>query len=184
MGMIPPGLKKEIRTRFLDLVSELKKPIVVFGQPYKEDCPNCLHDHNGESINQFDSSFAAPVVIFGSTVSPISFTRGRCPVCHGRGRLESPNISNIYGLVLWNPPSVDPSKGSMVATPAGLEGKNVVRIKVEKCYYDVIRDCTKIVLDGVDCVLAIPPVLRGTGEIDDMVTAYLFPSAVGSSVRG
>jgi hypothetical protein len=75
------------------------------------------------------------------------------------------------------------SRGEMIETPGGLEGKNVCRIKADKCYYDIIRDSTYAVIDGVKCELHLPPVLRHVGMVDVMVTAFFVAVEVGHSVR-
>lgn len=184
MRMIPSGLKKEMRARHRTLVKEAGRYITIYGQDLKEDCPNCHHDHTGASVNKFNSAFVTPVVIFDTTYSPEPFTRGRCPICEGAGHIAQEDTHRIKTLVLWNPAGVADSKGAFDTTPAGLEGTNVVRIKAAKCYYDIIRDCTKAVIDDVDCSLALPPVLRTSGEIDVMTTAYFVATEVGHNVRG
>jgi len=182
MALIPSGLKNEIRFKFAEIRNEVSRPIFVYSAPQKADCPNCITDHTGASTGIFDVSFVAPVVIFGQTISPQSFSRIRCPVCKGVGILEHEVSTPIKAIVRWNPPS-EMSNGEMIATPAGLEGKNVARIKASKCYYGTIRDSTKIVVDGVVCKLHLPPVLRGVGMTDVMAIAYLVAVEVGPSVR-
>jgi hypothetical protein len=143
---------------------------------------NCHQDSTGASVNKFNTSFVTPVVIFGVTYSPQSFTRGRCPVCYGEGHLEYESTTIIHAITHWNPQSVM-SHGEMEATPAGLEGKNAVRVKAAKCYYNIMRDSEKAVIDGIECVLHLPPVLRSVGTKDVMAIAYYVATEVGSSVR-
>ena len=182
MGIIPSGLKKEIHKKFTQIKNEVGKSILIYTEPLKEDCPNCLGDHTGASTNQFDSSFVAPVEIFGEIITPQSFSRIRCPVCHGVGYLESEVSTYVKAIVRWNPPS-EMVGGVLEPTPAGVEGKNAVRIKTDRCYYNIIRDSVKAVIDGVDCVLYLPPSIRRVGSEDIMVVAYFVSSDVGHSTR-
>ena len=184
MGFIPKGLEKEMRKMFTTLVKEAGKYITIFGAPEKSGCPNCYQDNTGISVNTFNSSFVVPTVIFGVTYSPISFTRGRCPVCEGTGSLTYADSYKVKALVLWNPASVSGSKGELNTTPAGLEGSNVVRIKADRCYYERLRDCTKATIDGVECSLALPPTIRFVGKEDVLVTVYFIATEVGHNVRG
>lgn len=183
MPMIPTGLKNEIRSKFTELRKELSKNICVYATPTRVDCPNCLHDHTGVSINKYDTGFVSPVVIFGHTINPSPFTRGRCPVCSGGGKLESENKSTIKVLIRWNPPGVG-SRGELEKTPGGIEGYNVVLVKAAKCHYEILRDCTKALIDGVECTLFLPPVIRGVGEVDVVAEAYFVATQVGRSTRG
>ena len=184
MGFIPKDLHKEMKVMYSTLVKESGKYITIFGAPEKIGCPNCYQDHTGNSTGVFNSSFVTPIVIFGETYSPISFTLGRCPVCEGTGSLTYADSSKIKALVLWNPAGVSDSRGSLNTTPAGLEGSNVVRVKADKCYYNRLRDCTKATIGGVECSLALPPTIRFVGKEDVLVTAYFIATEVGHNVRG
>lgn len=180
MSLTPPGLKNEIRAKFGELIRENSKSICVYSPSLTEGCPNCIEDHTGASTNVYDSGFIAPVTIFDRVITPTPFTRGRCPVCLGKGVLEQEVKSTIKVLVRWNPMS----KGTMEKTPGGIEGANVVLIKASKCHYDLIRDCIKAVVDGVECTLYLPPTIRSEGSVDMAVIAYLVATEVGSSTRG
>jgi len=182
MGMIPSGLGKEVLARFNELKDDVKKPITIYTEPQKEDCPNCYHDSTGLSTNHFNSSFVSDVQIFGTTYSPQPFTRGRCPVCAGSGYIEFETSTIIHAIVRWNPPA-EMERGDMVAMPAGLEGKNVCRIKAAKCYYGVVRDSVKAVINGVEGVLYLPPAIRSIADVDVLFTAFFVASEIGNSVR-
>lgn len=183
MGMIPSNLDREINSRFAELRKDFARVITVFGAPEKYDCPNCIASIEDNSLNVYDSSFVTPVVIFGNTITPTPFTRGRCPICYGKGYLEHESSTGVKALVRWNPPDFQPH-GSMINTSGGLEGKDVVRVKVDKCYYEVLRDCVHVYVSGVKCELLVPPVYRSGGVLDYSVTAYLVTDATGHSVRG
>lgn len=179
--MIPSGLKREIRDKFLQLKSELNKVIYIYLEPNKTDCPNCyMTVSSGASTNTFNSSFTTPVVIYGNTITPTLFTRGRCPVCVGKGVLEQENRVGVKCLVRWNPSDGD---GRMLISSAGVEGINIAQIKASECYFESLRDCKYVMIDSIKCELLSPPVIRHLGYQDVMVIAYFSSVKVGSSTR-
>jgi len=182
MGYVPNNLPREIKNVFNSIRKELSRKLYLKLEPNKEDCPNCLTSATGDSLDKFDSSFVTPVEIFGNIISPSSFSRGRCPVCYGKGYLEQENIVCIRGLVLWNPIGED-SRGDLQRTPVGIEGYNIVQVKADKCYYESLRDCVGAVIDGVDCELQVPPTLRNVGPVEITAVAYFITTDVGHTVR-
>jgi hypothetical protein len=182
MGMLPPKLGKEILNKFNTIRREMSRTIIVHSQTEKVDCPNCLSDYTGASIGEFDSSFVTPVYLFDTLVSPISFTMGRCPVCEAKGYLEGSAKTGIKVLVRWNPVGED-ARGDLQNTPAGMEGMNIVQVKADKCYYELLRDCEKVIVDGVTCELLKPPIYRSIGEIEVSVIVYLVAVEIGHNIR-
>lgn len=180
--MIPKGLVKEIKTKFTQLKRETSTEVTIFGSPEKEDCPNCIASIEDASLNIYNSSFTTPVVIFGETINPTPFSRGRCPVCYGKGYLSYESSTVIKALVRWNPPDSGP-RGYMVEGPGGIEGKNVVRVKADVCYYEKLRDCEYIKVSNIKCELLNPPVFRSANGTDFGVTAYFISTEPGHSVR-
>lgn len=177
--IVTNAIRKIYRDLIKDVVKDLGESIYVYGAPEEEDCPNCLFDlSTGLSKNVFDSSFVTPVILFGETINPTSFSRGRCPICKGKGKLYNRTPSNIRALVKWRVEDSD-----MEQTPAGAEGSNLVRIKARKSSYVRIRDCEYAVIDGVRCELVKPPVFRGLGKQDELVVAYFQAVGVGHSVK-
>lgn len=179
MGLVPSNLGKEIFNKFNIIREESGQYIYIISEPNKQDCPNCI-SINELSSGAFDCSFVTPVEIFGETISPISFTRGRCPVCYGKGVLEQENKTGINCIVRWNPSGTD-SRGDLQNMPAGKEGFNVVQIKAPLCYYEIIRDCIKAEIDNIECELLLPPVRRSVGKQNIIVVSYFTSSGVGIS---
>jgi hypothetical protein len=179
MSLIPPNLGKEIRDKFKTARNETSKYIYLYGTPDKEDCPNCLALPDGSSSGTYDSTFTTPVVIFGETITPTSFTRGRCPICSGKGNLEQESKQGIKAIIRWNPSG----DGDLDITAAGLEGYNIVLVKADRKYYEKIRDCNKAEIEGIECVLLSPPTIRFVGSIDVSVIAYFSSKDVGHSIR-
>jgi hypothetical protein len=182
MGLIPSGLKREIRDKYKVIRSEVKKPVTIYTAPQKEGCPNCIQDHLGASVGIFNSNFVTPVEIFGETIAPQAFSRVSCPVCLGTGHLEYEASTVIHAFIRWNPLD-EMTDGEMEQTPGGLEGRNVCRIKADKRYYDIIRDSKYASIDNVKCELHLPPVIRHIGEVDVVAIAFYVAVEVGHSVR-
>lgn len=183
MKLFPPNLNKQIKNVYEEAIKEAGQPICLYLTPNKQDCPNCISNPDGSSLNRYDSSFVAPTEIFGETISPIPFTRGRCRVCRGKGYLEQEVIKRLIAIVRWNPSGAGDSSGDLDYTPAGIEGFNNVLVKAHKCYYDNLRDCEKAVIDGVDCSLLVPPVLRGKGTTDVVAIAFFTSIGPGHSTN-
>lgn len=182
MPLVPSGLRNEIKSRFTEIRGELGKYITVYSPPNTAACPNCFRDHTGASNNQYNTSFVVPVVIFGRTINPHSFTRGRCPVCFGKGYMEQDNKTVIKVVYRWNPQGLAPN-GDMEKTSGGVEGFNVAFVRASRCYYELLRDCKKAVIDGVDCTLIRPPVLRSVGDKEVLAEAFFVSTDVGHSVK-
>jgi hypothetical protein len=179
--MVPSGLSKEIRNKYAQIKNESSKVVFLYLEPNKTDCPNCyMTISSGASTNVFNASFVAPTTIYGNVITPISFTRGRCPVCSGKGVIEQENRVGIRSLVRWNPADGD---GRLIVTVAGAEGTNVVQLKTSECYYENLRDCKYALVDNIKCELLSPPVMRSLSTQDVIVIAYLSSVNVGSSVR-
>lgn len=141
---------------------------------------NCVYDFvNKTSSGNFQTSFVTPVVIFGETINPSSFQRGRCPVCYGEGHLESTIKRNVKALVKWNPGSAD----DIESLPVGREGHAVVRIKVLRADFDLVNDAVSFIVDGVRCEMLRPPTIRGLGTQEELVIAFLQEVEPGKDVK-
>ncbi len=75
--MFPPSVGKEIKKIYETVRKENGESICLHMQPSSQDCPNCYSNPQGESTNIYDTSFVAPTVIYGETITPTSFTRGK-----------------------------------------------------------------------------------------------------------
>lgn len=185
MKLLPPNLNKEIKKVYSAAIEEVGEPICLYLPPVnKQDCPNCINTYSiGESLNIYDSTFTSPTEIFGSTITPTPFTRGRCPVCSAKGYLEQENIKRVKAIVRWNPSGAGDASGSMDYTPAGVEGFNNVLVKTAKCYYGSLRDCEKAIISGVECKLLVPPVLRHLKTTDIVAIAFFSSTDTGHSTN-
>jgi hypothetical protein len=179
MGLIPSGLGREIRDKFGIIKKEVYKSVIIHLETSSVDCPNCLRDASGASLNKFDVTFITPITIYDIIRIPTFFTRGRCPICSGKGVLEKENLRTLFSIIKWNPTN----DGAMEKTPAGIEGFNVVSVKTDKCNLTVLKNAKKAIIDGVECVLLLPPVIRSVGQVDIMAVAYFVISEVGINTR-
>jgi len=178
--IVTPAIRKQYKDLIKQVVEDLHKPIIVSLPPSKEDCPNCIYDYiNKKSSGHFDSSFTVPVVIFGNTINPVSFSRSRCPVCFGEGHLEEAVNRSVKALVKWNPtPASD-----LEIIPVGREGVAVVRIKVLRADFDLVNTAVSFLVDGVRCEMIRPPTIRGLGTQEELVVAFLQEVEVGKDVK-
>ena len=76
------------------------------------------------------------------------FSVGRCPICKGNGFTETKRKAIIDCLVIWNPESRFSNDTSF--TPAGTEGSTTVQLKTDTKHFELLRDCSKIVVDDVE----------------------------------
>jgi len=177
--IVTNAIRKTYKNLIKSVVKDLGETILVYGAPEKTMCPNCFQDLvTGKSKNVFRDTFITPVVIYGVTINPQAFTRGRCPVCKGEGYLTYVVPTIVKALVKWNP-----KDGELSRTPVGIEGSNIVRIKARRSYYEAIRDSVYATIDGVRCVLSSPPVYRGLGAQDELVVAFFQSVSPGFSVK-
>jgi hypothetical protein len=180
MVLVTPDIRKTYRDLIKQVVEDLHKPVVVYSPPTTEDCPNCLYDSiNKISSGQFDTSFVTPVVIFGNTINPKSFNRGRCPVCFGKGHLEGAITRNVKALVKWNPEAAD----DVESIPVGREGAAVVRLKVLRADYDLVNQAEYFLVDGVKCEIIRPATIRGLGTQEELVIFFLQEVEPGRDVK-
>ena len=178
--IVTPAIRKIYKDLIKQVVEDLHKPILVYSPPTKEDCPNCIYDFvNKISSGNFQSDFVTPVIIFGNTISPVSFTRGRCPICFGDGHLESAIARNVKALVKWNPVAAD----DIESLPVGREGHAVVRIKVLRADFDLVNTAVSFTVDGVRCETLKPPTIRGLGTQEELVIAFLQEVEPGKDVK-
>lgn len=179
MKIISDYFRRQFRETMKGLIRDHGELIDIYLSPESADCPNCFSDIvTGKSKNIFDASFVSPQNILGQAVSPQPFTRGRCPVCKGEGKLTKYTPKSIRALVKWRP-----EDGDMENTPAGIEGENIARVRVPKINYQDIRDCEYITIKGVRCELFSPPVFRSLGNQEEFVVAFFKAVEPGKSLK-
>ena len=150
---------KEIMGRYIDGIG---RNVVVYLSGTVSECSNCYYD----KVN--DRSSGIPK---SSPSSPNYFVVGRCPVCLGKGKLITERRKSIKCVIVWNP--IGDSMNSLTFNEAGYEGATIVEIKTDVCNLDILKQCDYVKIDGVKCVLAKPPIMRGIGNKSTLV-AYFF----------
>lgn len=174
--MFNKKIQRQIKKISKKIHSNLLRDIIVYGNPTTYNCPNCYFDSNtGKSSGVYNTSFTTPVVINGETISPQHFSRGRCPICHGKGEIEVENRNLVRCYIMWDP------SGDLKNTVVGIEGSNVVLVKANECYYSTLRDCIYAEIDGIRCELVRPPVIRKVGYSDLNVVTYFKSAEEGYS---
>ena len=161
--LVSDDIRNKFKSRIRQVVRDLSQPVRLIMGPSTEDCKNCGFDSlKGSSSGVFNTSFVSPYTIFSGTsceriISPVSFTRGRCPVCYGKGFLTCEAYIDIMANVNWTPP------GDLTDLPAGRDGVSPTLIKTDYCYYRFLVDCEGAYIDGVKLELVRPPIMRGLG---------------------
>ena len=77
--------KKTIR----EVVGNLSRKVLVYKQSVRSDCPNCLYDKLTDRSTGKCRWTPVEVAEFNDPTRYKYFLRGRCPICNGRGYLET-----------------------------------------------------------------------------------------------
>ena len=187
---ISPNTKRKHQRAIRDVIKGLSRKVLIYKQPVRSECHNCYFDSitsrsSGkckwtlqETIDkQAEYANVNPDTQTCSTKLPTNirykwFKYGRCPICNGRGYLEVKRRSWADCLVTWDPRQSGGSN-QLIFTPAGLEGSTIVQLKTDPKYFDTFKSCDYIVVDGINCKVSRPPILRGLGvQAVLIVTAF------------
>lgn len=169
-GRIKSKTKDKFKRRVQDVIKGLSRKVKVHKQPIKSECSNCYYDKMTDSSTgkckwtpaEAITKQAEWIASGHITTAYKYFLRGRCPVCRGKGYIETQRRTWVECLVTWDP-AARGFGNTMTYTPAGSEGSTIVQLKADPKFFDLFKNCTKIVVDGVDCKLSRPPLLRGLG---------------------
>jgi hypothetical protein len=178
---ISQRVKDKHRQAIKNVIKGLSRKVMVYLQPKKLECPNCYYDKLTDSstgkcsctpVEAIDKQAKFEADNPGTIeIRYKYFKHGRCPVCHGKGYLEVQRRTWMDALVTWDPQSN--AGNQMTFTPAGTEGSTIVVLKTDPKYFDLVKNCKKLVVDGVECKISKPPILRGLGTQSVLiVTAF------------
>ena len=184
--LVPNRIKTEFKKLTQQLVLDLSQNLVIVQEsPLFVDCPNCIWDSiNKKSSNMFDASFTSPTTIFAATdqtrtISPVSFTGGRCPVCIGEGQLFTSQEICIPAMINFLS-AADDRQGGFVQLAAGKEGKNSLLVKTLACHYELLlNNEIFMVHNGIKCEKFTPPILRGLGGEEAITECIMLTVEVG-----
>jgi hypothetical protein len=177
---ISKRVKEKHQKAIRNVIKGLSRKVEVYKQPSKTECTNCHYDKYTDSSTGKCKYTPAQALIKQQewedagnlTVRYKYFLKGRCPVCNGKGFLETLRKTWIDALVIWDP-SARGYGNSLSYTPAGSEGSTILQLKTHPKYFDLFKNSTKIVVDGVECKMSKPPLLRGLGtQAILVVTAF------------
>lgn len=189
---VRPKTKRRFKEAIRDVVDGLSRKVTIYKPPIMSECPNCYFDkmtnrstgkckwRNNpaypaaeDPYNPSTQKKQADWEAAGNTTTRYKwFKFGRCPICLGKGYLETQRRTWAKCIVNWNPS--ERRGGNLITyTPAGTEGSTVVRLKCDPKYYDEFKNSTKLIVDGIECKLSRPPTLRGLGN-QALLIVYAF----------
>lgn len=171
-GRISPKTKERFKQAIRDVVKGLSRKVLIYKQPIKRECNNCYFDKltnksTGKckwTIEETEALQIDYAITHPSMVGYKWFRTGRCPICKGDGFLETKRKVWVNCLVTWSSGSNDETY-----TPAGTEGATVVQLKTDPKYLELFRNCSSIVVDGIECKINTPPISRGLGDQDLLI---------------
>lgn len=164
---ISKRVKEKHKGAIRNVIKGLGRKVEVYKQPRKMECPNCYYDKFTD--NSTGKCKWTPVeAIEKQAIHAVDhddirykyFKYGRCPVCRGQGFLTVKRKVWADCMINWDPSSRD---NSITYTAAGTEGSTIVILKADPKYYDLFKNSSRIVVDGVECKMSKPPILRGLG---------------------
>jgi hypothetical protein len=165
---ISKRVKEKHQKTIRNVLKGLSRKVEVYKQPKKLECPNCYYDKFTD--NSTGKCKWTPVEAImkqgeyetggGTGTRYRYFKFGRCPVCRGQGYLTIKRKVWADCMVNWSPSA---SQNNITYTAAGTEGSTIVQLKTDPKYYDLFKNSSRIVIDGVECKLSKPPILRGLG---------------------
>jgi hypothetical protein len=168
---IRPETKRKFRETIRDVIKGFSRKILIYRQPVKSECTSCFYDKMTNSSTgkckwtavEAQQRQAAWIAAGNSTVQYKYFLRGRCPVCLGKGYIETKRKRWVDCLVTWDPQQRG-FGNQTIYTPAGTEGSTIVQLKSNPRYFDLFKNCDYLVVDGIECRLSRPPIFRGLGN--------------------
>jgi len=189
---ISKRVKKKHKKAIRNVIKGLSRKVEVYKQSRKLECFNCYFDKFTHASTGKCKHTPVQAIIKqqewedagNTTVRYKYFLKGRCPVCNGKGYLEVLRKRWVDALVTWDP-SARGYGNSITYTPAGSEGSTIVALKTQPKYFDLFKNSTKIIVDGIECKISKPPLLRGLGtQAVLIITAFitLIPSIDGNEI--
>lgn len=171
-GRISPKTKERFKNSIRDVVKGLSRKVLVYKQPIRKECDNCYFDKltsksTGKckwTIEEAEAMQIDYAITYPGVVHYKWFRIGRCPICKGNGFLETKRRVWVNCLITWNSGNNDETY-----TPAGTEGATVVQLKTDPKYLELFKNCSSIVVDGIECKMDKPPISRGLGDRDLLI---------------
>lgn len=170
--------KERFKRRIKDVIKGLSRPVKVYTLSLIGECPNCYYDKASNSSTG-TCKFKNPLEARDAQLSYESetglsklmykyFKVGRCPICKGKGVLDSYRRTNIDCVVTFDP------KNNTTFTSAGSEGSTVIELKTNPKYKKLFTNCKYIYIDNLKCYLSKPPITRGLGDDSSVLIVTVF----------
>jgi len=164
---ISKRVKEKHKKAIRNVIKGLSRKVEVYKQPKKFECPNCYYDKFTETSTGKCKwtpvgAIAEQENYSGEGIRYKYFKFGRCPICRGQGFLTTQRKVWTDCVVTWDP-GARGSRNSITFTAAGTEGSTLVQLKTDPKYYDLFKNSSRLVVDGVECKISKPPILRGLG---------------------
>ncbi len=164
------GISTKTKDRFKrsmkKVISTLSRKILLYKQPLKSECFNCFYDKLTNSSTgkckwtPLEARNKQQELGSGADLKYKFFKVGRCPICKGKGFLETLRRVWVDCLVTWSPNE----RNDLTFNTAGTECSTIVELKTETRHFELFKNCDKLIIDGVTCRLSRPPILRGLGN--------------------
>lgn len=163
MVRVGKKVKDKYKRQIQSLIKDLSRKVVVYRQSIKNECPNCYFDKMTQRSTGKCKWTAAEALAKNDPSRYKYFRLGRCPICKGKGYLEVIRRTCVPCLITWNP-NERWATTETIYTPAGAEGSTVVKLKTDPKYYDIFKNCEKLIIDGIECKISRIPSKRGLGN--------------------
>lgn len=180
-GRIKKKTVDKYKRRIRDVVIKgLGKPVLVYKQPIKSECPNCYYDKLTDkstgtckwTLSEALQKQQEYEVAGGIGLRYKYFAKGRCPICKGFGYITVARKLWINCKITWDPSSRG-FDNQTVYTSAGSDGALVIELKTHPKYFDIFKNSDKLIIDDVECKMSRAPIVRGLGNKSIMViTAF------------
>lgn len=162
--------KRRYKKSMRDVIKSLARTVDVYRPALKVPCDNCYFDRmTSKSTNKCkwtEEEAISKQAEWGAShqgeLRYKFFIKGRCPICKALGYTEIKRKSTPKCLITWNP--IDNKGNNLSYSVVGVESATLVQLKTDPKHFDLFQDCERMVVDGVDCLPARPPILRGIGN--------------------
>lgn len=171
-GRLKNKTQMKYQKRIRDFVIDgLGRSVEVFKQPIKSECPNCYYDKlTDKSTGECSWTYSETVqkqadytAAGGIGLRYKYFIKGRCPICSGKGYLEVHRRTHVQAKITWDP-GVTGRGNTTTYTAAGTEGSTLIELKTHPKYQDIFKNCLMVKVDGIECKISKPPIIRGLGN--------------------
>ena len=153
--------KSLYQERIRQIIADIGRDVTFVLTPHQVNCPNCGWDFTQSRSNNIYTANASGVTL------DKSFPQGqRCPVCHGRGKLEFQRSIDHTALVGFGPPPEEFDYKAFTLQPS-----EVVRLKNALAVLPDLDQAQYAKVDGAEYERIAFPRKTGLGDLA-FVTTY------------